>query len=149
MYLRVGFAGFPPRTSDGRDSFPAISGRRIIFAAIVLFPGERAAIRAAREVTRRSRAFELVARLHDGDGAMTAANAISVAAAQVDPATAGNGDGSRSVLAPRLTLRKTAGRDTASLGETVRSRSSCAIAAPAPPGRSSSATAQAAAALCR
>jgi uncharacterized repeat protein (TIGR01451 family) len=61
----------------------------------------------------------IVARLGSGGSSGTLRNSIVANAAQRDPATANNGDRSRSSLTPRLTLSKVAGRRTVERGDRV------------------------------
>jgi uncharacterized repeat protein (TIGR01451 family) len=67
----------------------------------------------------RSVQTTIVARLGSGGNAGTLRNSIVTDAAQRDPAAANNRDRTRSSLAPRLTLRKVAGRRTVERGDRV------------------------------
>jgi uncharacterized repeat protein (TIGR01451 family) len=70
----------------------------------------------------RSRSTDIRVRLRAGSRAGSVGNRISIDARQPDPAAANNRDRTRSRLAPRLVLRKSAAPRSAGVGETVSYR---------------------------
>lgn len=123
LTYRVRATNHGPSTATGvtvRDRLPA--GMRYISAKPAKqcsAKGRTVTCRLGELGNNRSREIAIRVRLGDGVRASSIANRIAVGASEADPAAANNKDRAVASLAPRLVLRKTAGRSRARVRDTV------------------------------